>query len=837
MAILLGCLLISGCKKKHTIDIIEEVTKLSPTETRQPTITNTPTKKPTTEVTVTPIPTPTLSPASLLESEKMSQLSFEVQPVTVIEDFDTPYMTKEEFPVLDGSTANIPLGEAIYCYLTGASIEEAKTDLKFYKTTESYRNLMYGDSDILFVYEPSQTVLQDMMRLYAELDFKPLGRDALVFITNETNPVSSLTKQEIIDIYSGKTTNWSELGGNNQEIMAFQRPETSGSQTLMEKLAVAASQLMNGPMVVRPVEMEGLIDTLASYNNDSNALGYSVYFYANYMYTKPGLKFMEIDGVLPTNETIQRGEYPYVNDFYVVIRKDEPMDSTARILYNYMTTKEAQTILSKAGYVPVVDVEATYPTVQKTVELQGKLKLKTGQYLVDHNVTSEGVYEGDRILAADYSEIVSFPSKYIECGNQKVLDSDVVLLTCYQTVTDGNTRYAYELYSISQKKYLTEHPYKEVYQTTEGFYYFISHNRQLGEWECAYFSPSGKLICKLITKDIEHDFLQIVQDRVVHVKGNTLTYYNQEGTIIKQITIPYSSYQSITNSQIGSNYWYIREDYLWLCVNDYYLIIYDKDGNPMNEDRFMKKLSSKPRAGELWITDSIVGTDGHLYVVGEYGRKLYLLRDDGKILYENNTTYETYHINLYSHLFCIYNESSRVSYYMNLDGEIINPDGKEIPTTTDAIILTREKEFTVYPYYISDVYTIKDNYVRDGDMYHFEGRTNPYLTYYFTTDSSGETKEKSNFLGIRQLHERATVEQVGAYFILDDYSAEYMSYSCELLDSKGKTIFTAKKNESITGLIIGEEIYVTIQAGNYEGIQDLQGRYLYREISSYLSDD
>ena len=376
-----------------------------------------------------------------------------------------------------------------------------------------------------------------------------------------------------------------------------------------------------------------------------------------------------------------------------------------------------------------------------------------------------------------------------------------------------------------------------MYQTTEGFYYFISHNRQLGEWECAYFSPSGKLICKLITKDIEHDFLQIVQDRVVHVKGNTLTYYNQEGTIIKQITIPYSSYQSITNSQIGSNYWYIREDYLWLCVNDYYLIIYDKDGNPMNEDRFMKKLSSKPRAGELWITDSIVGTDGHLYVVGEYGRKLYLLRDDGKILYENNTTYETYHINLYSHLFCIYNESSRVSYYMNLDGEIINPDGKEIPTTTDAIILTREKEFTVYPYYISDVYTIKDNYVRDGDMYHFEGRTNPYLTYYFTTDSSGETKEKSNFLGIRQLHERATVEQVGAYFILDDYSAEYMSYSCELLDSKGKTIFTAKKNESITGLIIGEEIYVTIQAGNYEGIQDLQGRYLYREISSYLSDD
>lgn len=102
--------------------------------------------------------------------------------------------------------------------------------------------------------------------------------------------------------------------------------------------------------------MGELIDELAAYNNTGDALGYSVFYYANYMYAQPGLKFVGIDGVMPNNETIQKCEYSYVNDFYVVIRKDEDENSNARKIFDWMTSLEAQKLLSEAGYVPVVDV-------------------------------------------------------------------------------------------------------------------------------------------------------------------------------------------------------------------------------------------------------------------------------------------------------------------------------------------------------------------------------------------------------------------------------------------------------------------------------------------------
>lgn len=67
---------------------------------------------------------------------------------------------------------------------------------------------------------------------------KPIGRDALVFLTNEKNPVKSLSRQQVSRIYSGAVTNWKELLGDDREIRAFQRPKDSGSQNLMEKLVM-----------------------------------------------------------------------------------------------------------------------------------------------------------------------------------------------------------------------------------------------------------------------------------------------------------------------------------------------------------------------------------------------------------------------------------------------------------------------------------------------------------------------------------------------------------------------------------------------------------------------
>ena len=138
----------------------------------------------------------------------------------------------------------------------------------------------------------------------------PIGRDALVFIVNGQNPVESLTRSQLVDIYAGRITNWSEVGGPDQPIVAFQRDGTSGSQTLFKKLLMGSEPLMEAPTELRPGMMGGLIDGLAGYSGAGNALGYSVFYYASEMYQKPGLKFLAVDGVAPSAETIGDGSYP-----------------------------------------------------------------------------------------------------------------------------------------------------------------------------------------------------------------------------------------------------------------------------------------------------------------------------------------------------------------------------------------------------------------------------------------------------------------------------------------------------------------------------------------------
>lgn len=148
------------------------------------------------------------------------------------------------------------------------------------------------------------------------LDQKAIGRDALVFIVNEENPVQSLSQQQLRDIYAGKITNWKDVGGADLPIVAFQRREDSGSQTLFQKLLIQGGELMDAPTELAPTEMGGLVDSIAEYNNTANAIGFSVYYYIDQMYSKPGLRLLAVDGVTPSNETIADQSYPLCNEFY-----------------------------------------------------------------------------------------------------------------------------------------------------------------------------------------------------------------------------------------------------------------------------------------------------------------------------------------------------------------------------------------------------------------------------------------------------------------------------------------------------------------------------------------
>lgn len=264
-----------------------------------------------------------------------------------------PIMSPNEYPKIDGSTATIPLSLALYQLVTENSIQDAEEAIVHTKTTNAYKRLIDKDVDMLIVYEGSKEIFEYAKTKSVKLLSKPIGMDALVFFVNPNNPVQSLTQNQLVDIYSGKYTNWKQVGGLNKKIVAFQRPDQSGSQNLMDKLVMKDTKMMKGPGVIRPVGMKDVVKEMTSYVNESNALGYSVFYYVSNMIEQPDMRLLQINGIEPNQQAIQDGTYPYTNHFYVVIRDDEKTDSNTRKLYNWLTTEDGQKLIEDTGYVSI----------------------------------------------------------------------------------------------------------------------------------------------------------------------------------------------------------------------------------------------------------------------------------------------------------------------------------------------------------------------------------------------------------------------------------------------------------------------------------------------------
>jgi len=255
-------------------------------------------------------------------------------------------------PRIDGSTANIPLISLVTQRLTGVPAEVADNAVNTTGTPQAYQNLVSESTDLLLVYEADEETKQYIAESGIKLEYHPIGRDALVFFTNSSNPVKSLTTAQYKDIYTGKLTNWKQVGGKNTPIIGYQRPEASGSQALFRKYVVGDAKLAKAPADRISGEMGEIIDGVASYANSGNALGYSVYYYLANMYAVDGIKMLGVGGVQPTKDTLANGTYPYTNDFFAVIRANEPADSPARKVLAWLLSADGRKAVADAGYVP-----------------------------------------------------------------------------------------------------------------------------------------------------------------------------------------------------------------------------------------------------------------------------------------------------------------------------------------------------------------------------------------------------------------------------------------------------------------------------------------------------
>jgi phosphate transport system substrate-binding protein len=260
-------------------------------------------------------------------------------------------------PVLDGATALYP----VYAAFAEAVYDEdvfMQDSILCTNTRSAYEAIISGDRDIIFVAGASKQQISAAKITGADLRFTPIGHEAFVFLVGKDNPVNNITYQQIRNIYSGKTADWGTLGWHEGgEIIAFQRPEGSGSQTglqgIMGKLPIQVPQPLPDASLIGTNSLMKQISV--EWQGSQPAIGYSYRYYATTMYANPDAKLLSVNGVEPSIENIQNRKYPFVADFYAVTN-GEPEGNT-KLLINWILSQQGQEIIEKTGYTPLKTTE------------------------------------------------------------------------------------------------------------------------------------------------------------------------------------------------------------------------------------------------------------------------------------------------------------------------------------------------------------------------------------------------------------------------------------------------------------------------------------------------
>ncbi|MFC4323125.1 PstS family phosphate ABC transporter substrate-binding protein [Litchfieldia salsa] len=254
-------------------------------------------------------------------------------------------------PWLDGSTALYPVYSAfVQAVYPEKEYPLENSEVVSTQTDQAYTRLLDGEVDIVIMPEPSENQKNLAELKGIELSMSPIGREAFVFFVHIDNPIKELSIEQIQGIYSGEITNWSEVGGKNKEIRAFQRPEESGSQSALLSV-MNGKPLMEAPSKDIVSAMGGIIKETSNYRNKSNAIGFSFRHFSQEMVQNGKIKNIAVEGVLPTKENIQNDTYPIVAEFYAITAESENPHLESFI--DWMQSEQGQKIVDLTGYVPV----------------------------------------------------------------------------------------------------------------------------------------------------------------------------------------------------------------------------------------------------------------------------------------------------------------------------------------------------------------------------------------------------------------------------------------------------------------------------------------------------
>ncbi|MDC7286486.1 phosphate ABC transporter substrate-binding protein [Blautia schinkii] len=162
--------------------------------------------------------------------------------------------------------------------------------------------------------------------------------------------VKDLTKDQLIDIFTGETTNWSEVGGPDEEILLVTRPQTSGTRALFKEFALDNNEEVSGSAL----ETDDSGTLLQSVADNKGAIGYVA---LSYLVNNDTVSTVSIDGVEPTMENTYSGDYP-VWGYEHMYTKGEA-EGAVKAYIDYITSEEYAEQMEAQGYCVTAKMEVT----------------------------------------------------------------------------------------------------------------------------------------------------------------------------------------------------------------------------------------------------------------------------------------------------------------------------------------------------------------------------------------------------------------------------------------------------------------------------------------------
>lgn len=168
--------------------------------------------------------------------------------------------------------------------------------------------------------------------------------DGIAIIVNNDNPVEDLSLDDIAKIYTGEITNWSEVGGKDEEIVLIGREAGSGTRDGFESITKTSDSCKYRQ------ELTSTGDVITTVSSNPSAIGY-----ASLAAVKDTVKKISVDGIEATEETVKDGSYKVQRPFVFVTKDGTELSEAAQAFFDYATSKDAADIIAAAGAVPVAE--------------------------------------------------------------------------------------------------------------------------------------------------------------------------------------------------------------------------------------------------------------------------------------------------------------------------------------------------------------------------------------------------------------------------------------------------------------------------------------------------